>query len=439
MSITCKWATCGEQCQAQFSNIEEMISHRMYDDFTFINMANLNSTSMPLILPRNLQILRFDNNKIFHLPPLPATLHSIFGKNNRLSHFPNISHCLELEDIDLNGNDIEELDCVIPVSVQTIDVSFTRLRYINYEKIPTNVRISASYCFLTQHPPISHKHNIVYDHNNIPDRVYNTTTMALNRTVGKAKVVPVPVLQVEWKAYERPLPAAAPIEPIVFQDRFAGLRPISIKTDEIIGTDSQSVHNSSVQQSANKSLDYVLKYVPRNPQPDDLITEVVREYKSKVINRSKFRKFLRGISLKWAESYIIVPPIREWCLRNDIHSVYGVTYKSLLKQVWAIIQDNEHKEAMKEVLFQEINDAIGVCFTGRFTRTLNALTGFIEQVQIGINSKEQMGNQITMAIKKAKEKLGNDFQSEARVNVKKILVEFEVPEAEHEAWLDAID
>jgi hypothetical protein len=110
-----------------------------------------------------------------------------------------------------------------------------------------------------------------------------------------------------------------------------------------------------------------------------------------------------------------------------------------LKQVWAIIQDHEHKEAMKEVLFQEINDARGVCFTGRFTRTLNALTGFIEEVKIGINSREQMQNQIAMAVKKAKEKLGDDFQVEARANVKKILAEFEVPEVEHEAWLDAIE
>jgi hypothetical protein len=94
---------------------------------------------------------------------------------------------------------------------------------------------------------------------------------------------------------------------------------------------------------------------------------------------------------------------------------------------------------MEEVLFQELDDSKNVCFTGRFTRTLNALTGFIEQVNIGINSKEQMSNQILMAIKKAKEKCGADFQSDARTNVKNILVEFEIPEAEQEVWLDAID
>ena len=405
MPIVCKWATNGEQREAHFNSVEEMMTHRMYDDFTFIGMAHTNSTYMPLILPRNLQILRFDDNKIFDLPPLPATLHSIFGKNNRLSKFPEVSHCLELEDIDFNGNDIEELDCYIPQSVKTIDVSFSRLKSINYEKIPTHVKISASYCYLTQIPPASHRY-ITHDHNDI-------SNMSTVRHVFQYNV--------EGEYRVRPRPTA----PLI--------------NDVIAGTDNQSVHNTSIQASANKSLDYVLKYIPVNPITDDLITEVIREYKNNVIKHSSFRKFLRGISRKWAESGINVPPIREWCLKNDIHSQFGVTYKTLLKQVWAIIQDHKHKEAMKEVLFQELDDSRHVCFTGRFTRTLNALTGFIDEVKIGINSKEQMGNQITMAIKKAKEKFGEDFQTEARTNVKKILVEFEVPETDHEAWLDAID
>jgi hypothetical protein len=80
-----------------------------------------------------------------------------------------------------------------------------------------------------------------------------------------------------------------------------------------------------------------------------------------------------------------------------------------------------------------------VCFTGRFTRTLNALTGFIEEVQIGISSGEQMQNQITMAIKRWKDKLGDDFQPKAREEVRGILNEFKISEAEQEAWLDAIE
>jgi hypothetical protein len=227
--------------------------------------------------------------------------------------------------------------------------------------------------------------------------------------------------------------------PELYGQVYPRLPTAPLEPNRITGTDTQSVHNTSIQTSANKSLEYVLIYKPINPIPEDLITEVINEYKKNAVKKSGFRKFLKMLSGKCALAGINVPPIREWCLKNDIHSQFGITYKILLKQVWAIIQDHKHKEAMKEVLFQELDDSKNVCFTGRFTRTLNALTGFIEQVQIGINSREQMSNQITMAIKKSKEKFGADFQSDARANVKKILVEFEVPEIEHEAWLDAID
>jgi hypothetical protein len=67
------------------------------------------------------------------------------------------------------------------------------------------------------------------------------------------------------------------------------------------------------------------------------------------------------------------------------------------------------------------------------------LTGFIEEVQIGISSGEQMQNQITMTIKRWKDKLGDDFQPKAREEVRGILNEVKISEAEQEAWLDAIE
>jgi hypothetical protein len=294
--------------------------------------------------------------------------------------------------------------------------------------------VSASYNFLTALPPDTHIRHMKFDHNDIPDKIYYKAVMMLDNhnqpRIPDVHDPAVPINRTEIAPWNQRVNA-----------NFAPFVPPTapIRLNIIAGTDAQSVHNSSIQTSTNSSLYYVMHYVPKNPQPEDLITEVIRAYKKNTVDKSRIRKLFYGISRNLAETAILVPPIREWCLRNDIHSQYGVTYKTLLKQVWAIIHDNEHKDAMKEVLFQEMDDSRHVCFTGRFTRTLNALTGFIEEVKIGINSKEQMGNQISMAIKKAKEKLGDDFQEEARTHVKSILVEFEVPGVEHEAWLDAIE
>lgn len=425
--IECKWSILGNQNEAKFNTIQEMISHEMYKYFNFINMSMCGLTEMPE-LPPNLQILKFNNNKIFKLPRLPDTLHSLMGENNRISEFPDISHCFLLEDIDLSGNDIVELNTAIPYNVRTINIDFNRLRLINYELISPEIKISAAYNFMKQIPPQSHIANVKFDHNDIDDKQYRLAVgdfEVLNRPE-----IPVrPVEEINWG-----------IVHFNRENNYAPIRYTPIpKTDRIVGTDSQSVHQTSVQKSANKSLQYVLAYKPKTPIPTNFVDYVEDAYYNNKIKKSVVRRGIRCLSKSLAKRAIFTPPIRKWCEANDVHSQFGVTYKSLLKQVWAIIQEHEHRIAMEEVLFQEMDDSKYVCFTGRFTRTLNALTGFIEQVQIGIDSKEQMGNQIAMAVKRARDKFGSEFVEEAKKDVKKILDEFEISEMEQVAWLDAIE
>ena len=416
MPIVCKWSVLGDQNETTFNTIHEMISHEMYNYFTFMNMNSCGITEMPETLPENLQILNFNDNKIFKLPRLPYTLHSLIGENNRISEFPDISHCFLLEDIDLSGNDIVDLNMLIPSNVKTINIDFNRLRSINYELINPEVKISAAYNFLTQVPPRSHISNVKFDHNDIGDNKYRLA-------VGDFQIL-----------------QRIPMDPNVpFNDRTNHIYTPIPKIDKITGTDSQSVHQSSIQKSANKALEYVLGYKPKTLLPSNFVDYIIDAYYIHKINKSLVRKSINCLSKSLARRAIFPPPIRKWCEANDIHSQFGITYKALLKQVWAIIMEHEHKNTMEEVLFQEMDDSKYVCFTGRFTRALNSLTGFIDQVQIGIDSREQMGNQIAMAVKKAKDKLGDDFIVEARTNVKNILVEFEVPEIEHNTWLDAID
>jgi hypothetical protein len=421
MSIICKWIINGEEQIVNFNTIDDMIKYPKYDEFIFINLNKCHISSLPN-LPPNLQILSFNDNKIFNLPDIPKTIHSIFGVNNRISKFPEINHCSELEDINLSGNDIEELNTSIPHTVKTIDLDFNRLRKINYELISPDTKLSVAYNFITQQPPQTHINNVKCDHNDIPDGIYRVN-------VEPADIQQIPVhqrLNINYQPYNYIQPPIRYIRPI---------------TNKIHGTDAQNVHNSSIQMSANKSLDYVLSYKPKTEIPYNLDEIILNEYNNNKINKSFIRKQLNKLSNKFAKVGLkSAPPIKYWMNANDIHSQFGVTYKTLIKQVWAIIQDHEHKDAIKEVLFQELDDSINVCFTGRFTRALNSLTGFIEQVQIGLSSGEQMQNQITMAIKNCKKKFSKEeFQEEARKEVKKILDEFEISQFEQEAWLDAIE
>ncbi len=456
MPIICKWLVLDTQQSVNFNTVDEMIIHPNYDDFTYINMDKTNSVIIPE-LPTNLQILYFSHNKIFTLPQLPSTLRSLIGTHNRISKFPIIDHCNQLEDIDFFGNDIEELNILIPSTVQTINLDFNRIRRINYELISSSIKLSISYNFVSEIPPKSHIHNIKYDHNNIPltkhpvylnnhheqvtdAPIINGTNAAIINGIDAPIIngtetpiingIDVPIINGTNRRINQIIPLT--ITPII--------NGTDIQINQIIhGIDKQSVHNSSIQKSANQSLNYVLHYVPNKEVPSNIADVVKKEYYKHYIKKSLIRSIVKFFSFKLSKTGIIAPPIRRWVESYDIHSQFGVTYKILLKQVWAIIEDHEHKNAMKEVLFQELNDSKGVCFTGRFTRTLNALTGFIEQVQIGIDSQEQMRNRIIMTIKNTKSKLGNNFLEEAKKEVRNILEEFEIPTIEHDAWLDAIE
>lgn len=390
-----------------------------YDDvLSYPNSHQIHYLSIPsnivieeiIALPPNLQIFNCCNNKLKKLPYLPSTIRHIFVKTNKIEEFPIITHCHELEELNLNDNYICEIDTVFPSSLKTLDLSFNKLRKINYMKVnPEIVSIVCSYCFLSELPPSNMLSRMTLDHNDIPSVYFAQATIQIiinNLPNGRRHGV----------ENERYIP---PRE----TNRIGGGQ---------IYENSQNVHASSVQNSVNKSLDYILNYNPNRVQSGDIVDNIRNAMKKK----KKWYHYIIPSSL-YDMSYLDT-----WCKDTTIHSIHGITYKQLLERVWWIIQDHQSKEAMIEVLREELEASKYVCFTGRFSRTLNALSGFVEEVQIGISKQEQMQNQIAMAIKKARSRHPKDNEAYvilAKEEVSSILAEFAVPLLEKEAWLDAIE
>ena len=131
--------------------------HFDYDNLIYMNFTSqdgVKASSLPDVLPPRLQILLFDKNAVPSLPPLPATLRMLSGRSNKISSLPDMSHCVDLESIDLFDNYVEEIAAGLPPNLRTLDLSYNRLRRIAYETLPrTLVSLHASYCFLTTHPP----------------------------------------------------------------------------------------------------------------------------------------------------------------------------------------------------------------------------------------------------------------------------------------------
>lgn len=413
----------GNEVIINSSNIEDITESLYYNEIVFLNLSDCKLKELP-ILPTNLQILNCQNNIIEKLPQIPKTIRMIYARKNKIEIFPDVEHCLDLENIDLYDNNIYCIDSVIPVNVRAIDISFNKLRSINYNKIlNTNTKITASFNFLTEIPPNEFRSGMIYDHNEIkytPNRKLDIPIPGPNLFINDTPP--------QLDGYE------------TNTNRYHNLiEPVKIDINTVVYTNNQNVHNSSIQNSVNRSVNYIINYTSKNRigyNNNDFIENIKSIFVNNIRRKNKLfylipKHFLLGF----------IVPIESWCNETTIHSSHGITYKTLLKKVWEIIQDHEYRTELEMILCEELNDSKGLCFTGRFTRTINSLNGFIEQVSVGISDKEQMQNQIAAIINKCRKEIKNkdEFLKITKEKVNNILDEHNISSIERDAWIDAID
>ena len=291
-----------------YETYEALLASPYFNDVIYISMKQLQGPREIDTWPPNLQILNCTETKIEAFNNLPRTLRSLYARTNKLAKFPSIEHCSELETIDLYDNYIEQVNVDIPRSCRSIDVSFNKIRSIAYERIHHECHITASYCFLSSMPPCPFDQTMVYDHNDI-------------------------------KAYDqRPVVRGGPGRQ---QQHGARLhtyatqihRPRMSDTSNIqVYTSAQNVHTSSVQDSANDALVYILKYVPHEKCHGDKFVEDIlklyEKYKSKKV-AVKFLWWTLPFKCKPKSGVNDFLPLRHWVNDITIHSVHGVSFRPL--------------------------------------------------------------------------------------------------------------
>ena len=145
------------------------------------------------------------------------------------------------------------------------------------------------------------------------------------------------------------------------------------KKHQGIYTDSQSVHNSSIQQSLKKSIIRMISV--QVPTTSEVVVY------SQILDDPVLSQFAKESLLEYAKD-------------RSIHSELNLTFSDILQAVWNRICSSEHASEIKSVLNSEMQDAECKCFTGRISRLVNSLNGFDPLVEIKIADNEQIGNVI---------------------------------------------
>ena len=135
--------------------------------------------------------------------------------------------------------------------------------------------------------------------------------------------------------------------------------------------------------------------------------------------------------------------IQAYCLDETVHSHHLLTYAELLMYVWARIMAHEHKSELIKILGEQVMDSRGLCFTGRFNRTLSVLVGFYEDIIISISDNSRISAIIIKARDKCNVSPSRDstvpYSPEAHAELAKtMLLEAGYDLAEVNVWLEAI-
>lgn len=154
---------------------------------------------------------------------------------------------------------------------------------------------------------------------------------------------------------------------------------------------AQNVHNTHVEKSAMKVIEYLRdKGLPTKPFQNiyDEILKSVEEQTAEI--KEKTKSSLLRIKLDVAKYYYDT-----------------FTLKEMLALVYAFAESDPNEKEIKKRIVEELCDSANVCSTGNAFRILNAITGFSE-VGIQIGWEDQILSKFSLKFKNMFDKLSDE-------------------------------
>lgn len=377
---------------------------------------------------------------------LPGALRELHVRDCSLEALPDWRACGGLEAADLAYNRLEELPegAALPASLATLDLSFNRLRRVCWGELaalPALVEARLSFNFLTEAPPAALRGRCPHDHNEIDVRAYCRAQLFVLAPDGRGWVdartgAPEPAGAAGWRPpfIERappPVPERRPPLPGV------GGRARTVYADP------QNVHAVEAQRSAREGIERVLRMAEE--RHGARVRALARDDGAALVAEIDaalyYRRLCWGL-LWWPRAARVArPPLAAWCAEGSVCSAAGgVTFCRLLAAVWALVEAHPaSRDDLRQRVREELGEARGVCFTGRVTRLLNALTGFegFEGVGVRLSARDQLQARVAALLAG----LGRASPDSARAELRAALADAgdALMAGEAEAWEEALE
>lgn len=145
---------------------------------------------------------------------------------------------------------------------------------------------------------------------------------------------------------------------------------------------NQTVHVSSINECIVKAIDIIKRESKKYTRVSYPVEELYYDGST-----SFFMNMYKNLN---NERDHLKSEIKIWCRDEIVHSIQKITFRELLTMIMTIVKNHPQKDDMKERIKIELQDSVGLCFTGRMNRLVNSLVGFVDGIQIGLSPKEEI-------------------------------------------------
>lgn len=181
---------------------------------------------------------------------------------------------------------------------------------------------------------------------------------------------------------------------------------------EAFARDPESVHRSSVQDTLQQGLDFLMA-IPLVPGTN-AFHEILNEYITANLFRSK-RNICKTLAVDLDTLSVQI-------------GVQCIAYTDLLDHLWAYIRAHEHKDALVKRLMEELEEGVDSCGNGKVSRLVNVLAGF-EEGLASADLQEVFQSKMA-ALRSAPDRLQQ---------AQELFREYTIPVDEQRSWLQALE
>ena len=416
------------------------------DDIQYLEIKNYKEKN--LIFNKNIEIIKIRNSLIDQFPLINKNIRIIEIIQSKIQKIPDLSNYKNLEELTIKDSYIKTIEYSFPKNLKNLNLEYNQIDdtfFNNLDFFPLElININIGHNFITKHPPMIICNKVKYDNNNIEEKKIFTVMIddimwninkyttqhnnqrnqynnqynnQHNNQHNNQILIPLFDNNIDQNNNQMLIP--------LFNNNFEQHIKNVITQKNMFNT-TQTVHISSINDSASKSIEKILELTKNYPvqTQQKFINELFYEFYGIYIYRIIF--YQNKITF-------INNMISDISIQSKMH----ITYNDLLERIWQLIKNHSEKNNLIERLKTEIHDSYLYCFTGRINRLINSLTGFIEGVGITISEKEEVQNEITIIIKKFGEK--KILKEEALKGMNEIFNGRNLEENYKNAWIEALE